>query len=93
MKGINAFFSFGKSILNNNKNAINCVKFLPLNVILFETDAPYQTLKNEEFTSIRDICRIYEQGYLLREYSKDDFQKQFEFSESIKNNFLKMFDL
>jgi hypothetical protein len=60
---------------------------------LFETDAPYQTLKNEEFTSVRDICRIYEQGYLLREYSKDDFQKQFEFSESIKNNFLKMFDL
>lgn len=92
-KGINAFFSFGKAILNNNKNAINCAKFLPLNVILFETDAPYQTLKNEEFTSVRDICRIYEQGYLLREYSVCDVDAQIEFSEVIRNNFLKMFDL
>jgi hypothetical protein len=92
-KGINAFFSFGKAILNNNKNAINCVKFLPLNVILFETDAPYQTLKNEEFTSVRDICRIYEQGYLLREYSVCDVDAQIEFSEVIRNNFLTMFNL
>ena len=92
-KGVNAFFSFGKAILNNNKNAINCVKLLPLNVILFETDAPYQTLKNEEFTSVSDICRIYEQGYLLREYSVCDVDAQIEFSEVIRNNFLKMFDL
>ena len=92
-KGVNAFFSFGKAILNNNKNAINCVKLLPLNVILFETDAPYQTLKNEEFTSVSDICRIYEQGYLLREYSVCDVDAQIEFSEIIKNNFLTMFDL
>ena len=92
-KGVNAFFSFGKAILNNNKNAINCVASLPLNVILFETDAPYQTLKNEKYTSLQDVYRIYEKGYFLRGFSEGDTQKQFEFSEIIKNNFLTMYKI
>lgn len=29
-KGINAYFSFGKQILNGNKKSIECVRFLPL---------------------------------------------------------------
>ena len=33
-KGVNAFFSFGKPILNGNKNAIQCVKSLQRCLIL-----------------------------------------------------------
>lgn len=58
-KGINAYFSFGKQILNGNKKSISCVKNLN-DRILFETDAPFQFLKNEEFTCPWDVARIYE---------------------------------
>ena len=60
-KGINGFFSFGKPILNGNKNAIQCVKSLPIENILLETDSPYQTLKGESFTSPIDILKVYAQ--------------------------------
>ena len=70
-KGINGFFSFGKPILNGNKNAIQCVKFLPLENILLETDSPYQTLKGEVFTSPTDILKVYEQVFNLRKENSE----------------------
>ena len=59
-RGINGFFSFGKQVLNNNKKVIACVRELPLNRLLCETDAPYQTLKGESFTKIEEIKTVYE---------------------------------
>ena len=64
--GINAFFSFGKPILNGKKSAIECVKSLPLQNLLFETDAPYQTLKGETETRPVEIKRVYEKACELR---------------------------
>ena len=64
--GLNAFFSFGKPLLNGKKSAIDCVKNLPVENLLFETDAPYQTLKDEEFTSPEEIERVYEKACGLR---------------------------
>jgi TatD DNase family protein len=58
-RGINAYFSFGKPLLNNNKRAIACVRLLPLSVLLAETDAPYQTLRSETATRVGDIRRVY----------------------------------
>ena len=66
-KGINGFFSFGKTILNGNKNAIQCVKSLPLENILLETDSPYQTLKGEEVTNPSDILKVYKEVFNLRQ--------------------------
>ena len=70
-KGVNAFFSFGKPILNGNKNAIQCVKSLPIDWLLLETDSPYQTLKGEVFTSPTDILKVYEQVFNLRKENSE----------------------
>ena len=66
-KGVNAFFSFGKPILNGNKNAMDCVKSLPLENILLETDSPYQTLKGEEVTNPTDVLKVYKEVFNLRQ--------------------------
>ena len=59
-KGINAYFSFGKQLLNGNKKAIACVRELPDGRILAETDAPFQYLKGEKYTRPSEIELIYE---------------------------------
>lgn len=80
--GVNAYFSFGKPILNGKKSAIDCLKNLPLENILLETDAPYQTLKGESETFPQDIKRVYEKACQLRNMSLE------EFSEALYRNFL-----
>lgn len=57
-KGINGYFSFGKQLLNGNKKAIACVHELPPERILSETDAPFQFLKGESYTTLSDIKKI-----------------------------------
>ena len=59
-RGINGYFSFGKQLLNGNKKAIACVRELPPDRVLAETDAPFQYLKGEKFTDLKDIKRVYE---------------------------------
>ena len=58
--GINGYFSFGKQLLNGNKKAIECVKQLPPERVLAETDAPFQYLKGEKFTAPSEIVRVYQ---------------------------------
>ena len=58
-RGINAYFSFGKQMLNGNKKVIECVRDLPYERVLAETDAPFQTLKNEKYTTLMDIEKVY----------------------------------
>ena len=74
--GVNAFFSFGKPILNGNKNAIQCVKSLPIDWLLLETDSPYQTLKGESFTSPIDILKVYAQFVKLRKDENEIISNQ-----------------
>ncbi len=88
-KGINAFFSFGKQIRNGNKKAIECVKNLPEERLLLETDAPYQTLKGESFTSFREIILVYKVAMTLRGIENAHSAEKFAFS--LKNNFLNLF--
>ena len=57
-RGINAYFSFGKQIFNGNKKVIACVKELPPEKLLAETDAPFQYLKGEKYTEPKEIVRI-----------------------------------
>lgn len=72
-QGINAYFSFGKQIINGNKKVIDCVKNLPMEKLLFETDSPYQFLKGEEFTAPQEIESVYKSAFFLREDSDLDF--------------------
>ena len=57
-RGINAYFSFGKQIMNGNKKVIACVRELPQELVLAETDAPFQYLKGEKFTAPAEIQKI-----------------------------------
>lgn len=75
-----SYFSFGKQISNGNKKSISCLKDLPVDHLLLETDAPYQTLKGESFTSVLDIQTVYEKAFSLRpklnpEILKSNFNK------------------
>ena len=92
-KGVNVFFSFGKPIINGNKNAIQCVKSLPIDWLLLETDSPYQTLKGEAFTSPNDILKVYAQFVKLRKDQNEIFSKQDDISKesSILNQLKQIF--
>jgi TatD DNase family protein len=57
-KGINAYFSFGTAVLKNHKEAMASVSILPADRLLLETDAPYQPLKEKEFSTWRDLSQI-----------------------------------
>ncbi len=54
-KKVNAYFSFGKSILRGDKKTMECLKTLPRERILFETDSPYQ-LPLEKIFDIVELC-------------------------------------
>lgn len=65
-RGINAYFSFGKQIFNNNKKVLACVRELPAERVIAETDAPYQFLKGESFTAPNEILKIIKEMNRLK---------------------------
>jgi len=89
-RGINGYYSFGKQIFNNNKKVIELVTKLPLEHLLLETDAPFQFLKGEKNTDMKEIKSVYEGAFCLRYEDKDEnlFGK---FSEQISSNFIKFY--
>ena len=64
--GINGYFSFGKQIFNGNKKVIACVKELPYERVLTETDAPFQYLKGEKYTDLSEIKKVYDEFNKIR---------------------------
>lgn len=86
-KDVNAYFSFGKQILNGNKKAIECVSKIEEERLLLETDAPYQTLYGERFTSVGEIERVYNMAAYLRKVSPC------ELCVSLHDNFKRVFEL
>ena len=83
--GVNAYFSFGKQILNGNRKSISCVSELPLERLLLETDAPYQTLRGEKETRPEEIVRVYEGASLIRKIPLE------ELCSVLEKNFLSAF--
>lgn len=94
-KGINCWFSFGKQIFNGNKNVLACVERLPVERLLCETDAPFQFLKGENFTSPDEIKKIYEGMYQLKKKSlpgqTDSAEQRKAFNLIMENNFKSCF--
>ncbi len=84
-RGVNAYFSLGKQLLNGNKRAISCANQLSVERILLETDAPYQTLKGQDFTPTQDIIQVYEEFSKIRNMPLESV------CENVEKNFLKVF--
>jgi TatD DNase family protein len=65
-RGINAFFSFGTTIMLNHKNAIRSCAAFPADRILFETDAPFQPLRGKRHSSFADLPAIIRAAAVIR---------------------------
>ncbi|MCK9170055.1 MAG: TatD family hydrolase, partial [Treponema sp.] len=83
---VNSYFSFGKPLICGDKSAIACVKELSGDRLLMETDAPYQTLKNENATNPAEITRVYETAFHLRTERSQNLHSE-DFSAQIFSNF------
>ncbi|MCI1208065.1 MAG: TatD family hydrolase [Treponema sp.] len=92
-RGIPAFFSFGKPLLNGHKRALECVRSLPAERLLFETDAPFQTLKNESFTTPGDIYRVYTTAAAVRLEAGSTCATLEELKIQIEKNFISVFGM
>ncbi len=75
-RGVSAYFSFGKELIRGRKNSIRCVASLPLERLLAETDAPYQTLRNQSATPPEDIGLVYEEFVKIRGIGAEGLKKQ-----------------
>jgi TatD DNase family protein len=66
---VNAYFSFGTTIALNHKRAMEAASLLPTDRLLTETDAPYQPLRNNEFSSWKNIYTVIQTMADLRQQS------------------------
>jgi TatD DNase family protein len=91
--GINAYFSFGSSIMLNHKKAIKACSKIEGSRLLTETDAPYQPLRGKEFSTWTDIFLILKTLYQLRRdfFCDNSFCSLEEFEASVDNNFNNVF--
>lgn len=71
-KGINAYFSFGTVLLLNHKRAIRVCAELPAEQLLFETDAPYQPLRGESYSSWHDLPAVISAAAAIRSRAATD---------------------
>ncbi|MDR0910571.1 MAG: TatD family hydrolase [Spirochaetaceae bacterium] len=74
--GLNVYFSFGNAICLNHKQARQCVKELPLERLLTETDAPYQPQRGRAFSSYADLPIILNEMALLRNGNAKEIEEQ-----------------
>lgn len=65
-QGINAYFSFGTSLVKGRKETIRSCAGLPLNRVLLETDTPYQPLRGFAFSSWQDLPVVLQAVSRLR---------------------------
>jgi TatD DNase family protein len=65
-RGINAYFSFGTTLLLNHKNALRSCAAFPAERLLLETDAPYQPLRGAAFSRWGDLPTILRAAAAVR---------------------------
>ncbi|GHV85310.1 hypothetical protein AGMMS50230_09180 [Spirochaetia bacterium] len=65
-RGVNAFFSFGTTIMLNHKNAIRSCAAFPPDRLLLETDAPWQPLRGAFFSQWQDLAAITRAAAAIR---------------------------
>jgi TatD DNase family protein len=84
---VNAYFSFGTSIALNHKKAIEAASLLASERLLSETDAPYQPLRNNQFSSWKDIHTVIQTMADLRRQSGTSCQTFEEVETQTDKNF------
>ena len=65
-RGINAYFSFGTALLRGSRKAADCVRSLPSDCLLLETDAPFQPFPGELQAPPERIRDVYERAAQIR---------------------------
>jgi TatD DNase family protein len=65
-RGVNAYFSFGTTILLNHKTAMKACAAIDEERLLFETDAPYQSPRGRQFSTYADIADVINKAAELR---------------------------
>jgi TatD DNase family protein len=83
-RGVNAYFSFGSSILLNHKTAIQACASLPFERLLTETDAPYQPL-HRDFSDWGDLLVILQSFLRLRDEKIDINGLEEQIHENFRN--------
>ena len=89
-RGVEAFFSFGTTLLLNHKNAVSSCAAFPADRLLFETDAPWQPLRGREFSRWSDLSCILEAAVKIRNEAGQKTDAA-ELERLIDRNFLKIF--
>jgi len=90
--GINAYFSFGNTIMLNHKQAIQCCSLLPAERLLTETDAPYQPRRGEKYSVWADLPLVLKTTANLRDESGNKIDER-DLEAQIEINFKQAFDL
>jgi TatD DNase family protein len=90
-RGINAFFSFGTTLMKNHRSAMASAAYFPPGRLLLETDAPYQPLRGNAFSSWRDLDSICSCIAALRKEAGTAGSTMEELKELTSGNFYRVF--
>ncbi|GBU27417.1 hypothetical protein R84B8_00947 [Treponema sp. R8-4-B8] len=90
--GINAYFSFGNTIMHNHKQAIQCCSSLPLERLLTETDAPFQPRRGEKYSTWADLPLILKTAANLRSEAGNKIDEK-DLEAQIEINFKQVFNM
>jgi TatD DNase family protein len=95
-RGVNAYFSFGTTILLNHKNAIRSCAAFPADRLLLETDAPYQGLgpkaaQGRDFSSWADLSAVLRGAADIRKAAGTDAGTTEELERISGENFFRVF--
>jgi TatD DNase family protein len=75
---VNAYFSFGNTVINGHKQAMRSLTLLPAERLLTETDAPFQPARGQKFSQWTDLPRIIEKAANLRNVNAKELEFQIE---------------
>jgi len=65
-RGVPVYCSFGTTIALNHRKTMRACALLPPEMLLFETDAPYQPLRGNKYTCYGDLFTVVKTAALLR---------------------------
>ena len=88
---VNAYFSFGNTILNGHKQAQRCCSLFPAERLLTETDSPYQPRRGKNFSHWNDLPAIIEAVSALRREAGSETTDAKELKSQIEKNFRNIF--
>ena len=88
---VNAYFSFGNSIINKHSRAMRCCALFPAERLLTETDAPYQPQRGKSFSHWDDLPVIIKAAAALRHEAKSPIADAAELEARIEQNFRTVF--